>query len=61
VLSVINNEGVEMHSNDLNRTSIRNIVLKSSFSHLRGAKLNFAHINPGSAVPHIEELNAFLN
>jgi hypothetical protein len=39
------------------RTPIRNIVLKSSLSRIEGARLNFGHLNPGSAVQHIGELN----
>jgi retron-type reverse transcriptase len=60
VLFVMDDGGVVVHGSGLNGTSLRNIVLKSSFAHLRGTKLNFAHINPGSAVPHIGELNATL-
>jgi hypothetical protein len=37
------------------------LFLKSSLANIRGAKLNFAHINPGSAVPHIDELNAIFD
>jgi hypothetical protein len=44
-------------ANTLNRTSLRNIVLKSSLSRVEGARLSFAHLNPGSAVQHISELN----
>jgi hypothetical protein len=40
-----------------NRPSIRNIVLKSSLSRIEGTRLNFAHLNPKSAVQHIGELN----
>jgi hypothetical protein len=32
-------------------------VLKSSLSRIEGARLNFAHLNLGSAVQHIGELN----
>jgi hypothetical protein len=61
VLFVMDDGSVANHGSGLNGTSIRNIVLKSSFAHIRGAKLNFAHMNPGSAVPHIGELNAILD
>jgi hypothetical protein len=40
-----------------NRTSLRNIVLKSSFKRVRASSLNVVHLNPGSAVPHIGEMN----
>lgn len=46
-----------MQTNTANRTSIRKIVLKSSFKRVQAYSLNFAHINPGSAVPHIAEMN----
>lgn len=45
----------------LNRTFIRKIVLRSSFSRVTGNRLNFAHLNPGSAVPHIGEMNELFN
>jgi hypothetical protein len=35
------------------------IVLKSSFTNICGAKLYFAHSNPGSA--HIDELNSLFD
>jgi hypothetical protein len=45
-------------ANTLKRTSsLRNIVLKSSLSRVGGPRLSFAHLNPGSAVQHIGELN----
>jgi Reverse transcriptase (RNA-dependent DNA polymerase) len=57
----MDNDDAARHASALNRTSFRNIVLKSSFARVRGAKLNFAHLNPGSAVPHIGELNELFN
>jgi hypothetical protein len=45
------------HVSTFNKTCLRNIVLKSSFARIQGAKLNFAHLNPGSAVPYIGEMN----
>jgi hypothetical protein len=44
-------------ANILNRTSLQNIVLKSSLSRVEGARLSFAHLNPGSVIQHIGELN----
>jgi hypothetical protein len=44
-----------------NKTLLRNIVLMSSISRFGGASLNFAHLNPGTAVPHIGELNKLFN
>jgi hypothetical protein len=35
--------------------------LKSSLSRFQGARLNFAHLNPGSAVPFVGELNKLFN
>jgi hypothetical protein len=41
------------HVNIFNRTSLRNIVLKSSLARVREAKLNFTHLNLDSAVQYI--------
>jgi hypothetical protein len=60
-LIVMDDEGVVRHGSALNKTSLRNIVLKSSLTRVQGARLNFAHLNPGSAVPHIGELNDLFN
>jgi Reverse transcriptase (RNA-dependent DNA polymerase) len=57
MLAAMDNGDVTTHDRTLNRTSLRNIVLRSSFARVHGNKLNFAHLNPGSAVPHIGELN----
>jgi Reverse transcriptase (RNA-dependent DNA polymerase) len=53
--------GAASHASTLNRSSIRNIVLKSSFARVRGTSLNFAHLNTGSAVPYIDEMNELFN
>jgi hypothetical protein len=61
-LTAMDNGTANTHDSIPNRLSLRNIVLKSSFTRIRGNKINFAHLNPGSAVPHIGELNElFLN
>jgi hypothetical protein len=54
---VMDNSNATNHAGALNRMSLRKIVLKSSLSRVQGNKLNFAHLNPGSAVPHTDELN----
>ena len=61
VLSGIGDGSTTRPGSAFNRTSLLNIVLKSSFAHLSGARLNFAHLNPGSAVPHIGELNSIFD
>jgi hypothetical protein len=61
VMSAMEDGNGGHHGSCLSGTAIRNIVLKSSFARVHGPRLNFAHINPGSAVPHIGELNAILN
>jgi len=45
------------HVNSSNRTNLRKIVLKSSFKCVQASSLNFVHLNPGSAVPYIDEMN----
>jgi hypothetical protein len=57
VLIVMDDGNSASHGSSPNRTFLRNIVMKSSFSRIRGAKLNFAHLKPGSAVPYIDEMN----
>jgi hypothetical protein len=61
LLVLMDNTGVATQASTLNRTSLRNIVLKSSFARVQGPRLNFAHLNPGSAVPHIGEMNEIFN
>jgi hypothetical protein len=41
----------------LNRNFINNIVLKSSYKMHGPTELRFAHLNPGSAAAHIDEMN----
>jgi Reverse transcriptase (RNA-dependent DNA polymerase) len=57
MLTVMEDDDAARLANTFNKTSLRNIVLKSSFARVRGARLNFVHLNPGSAVPYIGELN----
>jgi archaellum component FlaF (FlaF/FlaG flagellin family) len=45
----------------LNKTALTNIVLKSSYRNCDGSSVNYCHMNAGSAVPHIDELNAIFN
>jgi Reverse transcriptase (RNA-dependent DNA polymerase) len=43
--------------NTPNRTTLRKIVLKSSFKSVQASSLNFVHLNPGSAMQYIDEMN----
>jgi hypothetical protein len=45
----------------LNKTSLTNIVLKSSYYRCGDDCLRFCHFNPGSAVGHIDEINNVFN
>jgi hypothetical protein len=57
LMALMGDGSAARHTSTFNRASLRKIVLKSSFARVQGPKLNFAHLNPGSAVPHIDELN----
>jgi hypothetical protein len=57
LLIVMEDDGDTRQANTFSRTSLRNIVLKSSSARFQGNRLNFAHLNPGSAVQRIGKLN----
>jgi hypothetical protein len=56
-LTMADDGSAARHADPLNRTSLRNIVLKSSFRRVHATTFNFAHLNPGSAVQHIGEMD----
>jgi Reverse transcriptase (RNA-dependent DNA polymerase) len=57
LLIVMDDGSDTRQTNTLSRTSLRNIVLRSSLARFQGRRLNFVHLNPGSAVQHIGEMN----
>jgi hypothetical protein len=57
LLIVIQDDGDTRQANAFSTTSLRNIVFKSSLVRFPRTRLNFAHLNPGSAVQHIGKLN----
>jgi hypothetical protein len=48
-------------SHTLNRNTLTNIVLKSSYCRCGDDCLRFCHFNPGSAVKHIDEINSIFD